>query len=75
MVREDPAEPPPPPKSYPAEKARGGDIISENDNPALRDCRIRAARIPDGLCPLVFIHARSASTRVPFQNQEHQEPL
>ncbi|WP_292611642.1 peptide ABC transporter permease [Nitrobacter sp. 62-13] len=27
MVREGPAEPPPPPKSYPAEKARGGEII------------------------------------------------
>jgi hypothetical protein len=29
MVREGPAEPPPPPKEerYPAEKARGGDII------------------------------------------------
>jgi hypothetical protein len=27
MVREAPAEPPPPPKAYPAEKARGGEII------------------------------------------------
>ena len=27
MVREGPAEPPPPPKEYPAEKARGGEII------------------------------------------------
>jgi hypothetical protein len=27
MVREGPAQPPPPPKSYPAEKARGGRIV------------------------------------------------
>jgi hypothetical protein len=27
MVREGPAEPPPPPKEYPAETARGGKII------------------------------------------------
>ncbi len=27
MVREGPAEPPPPPKEYPAEKARGGEIV------------------------------------------------
>jgi len=28
MVREDPAEPaPPPPEPYPAEKARGGEIV------------------------------------------------
>jgi hypothetical protein len=42
MVREDPAEPPSPPKSYPAEKAWGGDIISENDNLA-RSFSLRAA--------------------------------
>ncbi len=27
VVREAPAQPPPPPKAYPAEKARGGEII------------------------------------------------
>jgi hypothetical protein len=27
MVRESPAQPPPPPKTHPAEKVRGGEII------------------------------------------------